>query len=329
MKGKPEDVILKILRFIQRGLVFAGLGLSMHPLAVFADTFGSLDLDTVDGSGMAGLVGGSPVLTSTVWNPAALGFDASQAAFVAYGDYLFTVKTFALGYRGHLGRVGIGAFTTHLTSGDLAHTTGNDPAGEIGRTFTYGETTIAVGGGLRVLRGIALGGCIKTTGVEIDDYRARATVLDLGVMVNLGQFMRTGSGTWDLNVAVVRRSMALAVSRDAVDPRTSLEIGIACLQSDGVAVGVSWLGKSHGRAEVRAGIRVKASPDFRFMLGYRRRIGRFSDASQDFPWHRGLNGGFGVRFGECWLGYDFEDAAPLDSIHRFSIKFEPSPSHSS
>jgi hypothetical protein len=55
-------------------------------------------------------------------------------------------------------------------------------------------------------------------------------------------------------------------------------------------------------------------------LGYRRRTGAISDSANDLPWERGLSAGFGVGFGRIWVDYTYEDASPLDNIHRFGIR---------
>jgi hypothetical protein len=103
------------------------------------------------------------------------------------------------------------------------------------------------------------------------------------------------------------------------------EIGVALeFPGGGLEVGCSFYFAERGRREVRSGVRTRLSEDFEVRVGYRRRTGLISDHANDLPWERGLLAGFGLAFGPVRLDYTFEDASPLDNIHRFAVTTVPS-----
>jgi hypothetical protein len=84
------------------------------------------------------------------------------------------------------------------------------------------------------------------------------------------------------------------------------------------------MGRS-GRREARFGLAAMLSREFEARLGWRRRVGEGSDAAFGFPWQRGLNAGFGVYLGKFWVDYTYEDASPLDAVHRFALRADIKP----
>jgi hypothetical protein len=89
----------------------------------------------------------------------------------------------------------------------------------------------------------------------------------------------------------------------------------------GIDAGLSLYVADEGRREIRAGVAASPAEDFEVRIGYRRRVGAFSDSGSDLPWERGLSAGFGVGLGRVWVDYSYEDASPLDNVHRFGIRF--------
>ena len=115
------------------------------------------------------------------------------------------------------------------------------------------------------------------------------------------------------------------IARPRTASPTGTEIGLAAESAWGQRGGVSVLMGKDGEREVRLGMAASLSSEFEIRLGWRRRVGTGSDETYGFAWQRGLVAGFGVSLGRFWVDYTYEDASPLDAIHRFALRADIRP----
>ncbi len=288
-------------------------------------TYGSLSIESFDGSGTHGLVADARTIDNMFWNPASLGYSARSGAFAALTNYLVAVRIYSIGCQVSYGGKGFGLFVNALRSGDLTRTTGDDPGGGLGETFTYSETTLGLSSGWRWSRFVSFGTTYKMISRQCDGDAEFFAFSDMSLMSSVK------IGAWQYSAALCAQNMPMLYYPDSDEngegnngyTNGGVEIGLAGVNPDkGIGIGMSHRWSEGRRKEIRFGTSLEPSQDFRFSLGLRKRIGHFSDASQNLSWHRGLWAAFSVRFGRCWLGYAFEDFSPLDNVHHFTLSFE-------
>lgn len=265
-----------------------------------------------------------PDLNDFWWNPAGLGYLGRVEVSGGYMDYLTTLKGGLAGF-GAPARRGLGydLYLSYLSTGQVDKTDFDDPTGGSGETFSFGELVGGLSAGMKVYEAISAGASLKFAREQLDsDFKT-------GVLADLGASFRVyRRGTWPaegmaLYVAAVGKNLLIASDGGEGQTPASLEASVSLAGAGKTAFsgGLSFYMGQRGVREVRAGLVGLISREFRARLGYRRRIGENSDASAGFSWVRGLTAGFGVRFGNVWLDYTYEDSSPLDSIHRFGVTF--------
>jgi len=178
----------------------------------------------------------------------------------------------------------------------------------------------AVAGGIEVLPAVYAGGALKLDRQDLKGLAASCLAADLGGTVRFlgGKDARDSKAYASVTV----RNLRLAVwEMKGVTPPTGAELGLAADLLEGRAsAGLSVYAGRRGQREVRVGLAGLLTSEFEARLGWRRRIGKASDSDFDFAWRRGLTAGFGVCLGRFWLDYAYEDASPLDGIHRFGLR---------
>ena len=288
-----------------------------------AATFSSLNVDPLGRcGGTHGLVAGAGDLDNTLWNPSGLGFFTGRAAFAGFMDYLVGVKGGTVGYVSAADNVGLGAYFSYISSGSLTRTSWSDPTGVIGETFNYSEFAVGFSQGLRLRPYLAVGTGLKLAHQSLDESEASGLLLDVTTTLRLHPRQEVCVDGPAVYAAWVSRNLALArwQDKDGETPRNS-ELGVAVRwPGSRLSYGLSFYFGPDGRREVRTGMSAQVSKEFEMRLGYRRRTGAFSDSGNGLPIERGLLAGFGVGFGRFWIDYTFEDASPLDAIHRFGIR---------
>jgi hypothetical protein len=289
-----------------------------------ASTFSSLTLDFLGRGGpLQGLMAGPGDDSDVVWTPSGLAFGSAPAAFASYMDYLVDVRGGALGYRARAGRhSGYGLFMSYLSSGAISRTSWDDPVGGTGGTFGYRELVAGLSGGISVLRGLSLGTAVKLARQELDSDVTSGAFFDLSSTYRVHPLRGAGGNVTAAYLSLATRN--IEVKRWGLsegDAPLNTEVGLGVQAADGsVSAGFSFYFARAGRREVRAGFSALPSEEFEVRLGYRRRTGHMADRSGDLPWERGITVGFSVSFGAFWLDYTYEDASPLDNIHRFALR---------
>jgi hypothetical protein len=288
-----------------------------------ASTFSALNIDFLGRCGGShGLVADAGNLDNALWNPSGLGFFTGEAAFAGFMDYMVGVRGGTAGYVAGAGNMGYGAYLSYLSSGALTRTSWGDPAGGEGQTFDHSELTVGVSQGLQLLPNLAVGTGLKVARQNLDEASASGLLLDATTTLRLypwGGGRLSGPAVF---TSFVVRNLALARWQDDEGevPRNS-EMGLALRWPDGrVSYGLSFHFGQDGRRQIRTGLSARLSDEFEARVGYRRRTGVFSDSGSDLPLERGLLAGFGIGFGRLWIDYAFEDASPLDGIHRFALR---------
>lgn len=291
-----------------------------------AATFSSASIDFVGRGRTCGLVATPGDAGNMLANPSVLGLCGSKEAsvFAAFMDYLGGLRGGAVGYgaRGG-GRWGYGTYLTYLTSGSIPLATWDDPAGGGGEDFSYTEMGGGLLCGVEVSPGALLGGSIKFLREALEDDVSTVALCDLGGTVRVhggGQSTAAAAYASILGRSIARR----AWNTDSDGPDPSLEIGLALDLGGGrTSAGCSFLMGKLGRLQVLAGLSGLMSDDFGARIGYKRNIGVASDASFGLPWQRGLVAGFSILLGKFWVDYTYEDASPLDNIHRVGLRVSP------
>ncbi|MGQ9604492.1 MAG: hypothetical protein ACUVUU_09865 [bacterium] len=278
-------------------------------------------IDMGDGTANIGLIADRTRPSNMSLNPAILAGRAPVSVSFAYGRYLVTSRTVMISFRGRVGDVGFGIHSSHFNGGVISRTTGDDPAGQASGSFSYGETSIGFGLGAQLVSWLALGGGLRIARVDVDDYTKARAFFDAGTIVKLNEMLSGKTPKWELNVGMVVRGIEVSKGSKCQDEKIGKEISMnVSMPEKGVTFALGWLSSTKGRSEIRGGMVLRPAGDFELILGSRRRIGSFGDVNQGFPWHRGLTGGFGLRFGSHWLNYSYEDASPLEGTHRFMLR---------
>jgi hypothetical protein len=288
-----------------------------------ASTFSVLNIDFLGRcGGTHGLVASAGNVDNGLWNPSGLGLFTGATAFASYMDYMVGVRGGSAGYVAAAGNRGFGAYLSYLSSGSLVKTSWGDPTGGEGESFSHSEFVIGFSQGYRPVSYMAVGTGLKIARQALDETDASSLLLDAAGTLRLYHWQGEHAPGPAVYLSAVIRNLVLARWQDDEGevPRNS-EVGVAVCWPDGrFSYGASFHFGRDGRREIRTGLSSRPSPEFEVRLGYRRRTGAFSDSGNDLPSERGLLGGFGVAFGRIWIDYTFEDASPLDGIHRFGIR---------
>jgi hypothetical protein len=219
------------------------------------------------------------------------------------------------------GDYGYGIWASYLSSGSLTETGFDDPTGGSGGTFGYGELMTGLAGGTGVLPYLSFGGALKLARQDLDDYSTSGVFGDLSVCFKAySPDLEVSSRPAVYTSYMARNILITRWGDDGGEAPRNSEVGVALEFPGGdLVVGLAFYFAGGGRREVRCGLEADLSPDFELRLGYRKRTGRMSDQANELPWERGLIAGFGLGLGPVRLDYTYEDASPLDNIHRFAI----------
>lgn len=288
-----------------------------------ASTLSALNLDFLGrGGGTAGLAARTGDPDNLYWNASALAFRSGQTGFAGYMDYLVGVQGGTAGYMKSVSRgMGYGLWVSYLSSGSITRTGFDDPTGQRGETFGHTELVSGLSAGRRILPYFSLGISLKIARQDLDDFSTSGLFGDLSMTFKAYSPDPETSSLPRVYTSYVLRNVEMARWEDESGgvPGNS-EMGVALDFPDPDMVsGLSLYFADKGRREIRWGVEMALSDEFEVRLGYRRRTGHSSDASADFSWERGLMAGFGLGFGPVRLDYTFEDASPLDNIHRFAL----------
>jgi hypothetical protein len=300
------------------------LGASGFAPACKASAFSAANIDLLGrSSATQGLVAVPAEAGALYWNPAGLGFRHAATGFAGYMDYLAGLSGGTAGYVADSKATGVGVYLKYLSSGPIERTGWADPLGGSGEAFYHGEVVAGVSGGRELAANLAVGGGVKYARQDLDDVTEHGAFADLGSVVIVYPWPAgVERSSFNIYASIVTRNITIARwGSTEGDPPVNSEIGLGLeWPSRRVAIGSSYYMARSDRREVRLGITAGVSEQFEVRAGYRRRTGAMSDAAYGMPWERGLFAGFGVAFGRIWLDYTYEDASPLDSIHRFGLK---------
>jgi hypothetical protein len=218
--------------------------------------------------------------------------------------------------------MGAGLYLKYLSTGEVERTDWDDPLGGMGETFSHGEMVVGVSGGAEVISNVALGGAVKYARQDLDDLTGHGMFADIGVTLRLHPWQWTTDPGLEGYASFVTRNITMVRwGNTEGDPPFNSEVGLGIDSPNRrVRGGLSFCLARAGHREVRFGLTAGPSDEFEVRIGYRRRTGVMSDHSNDMPWERGLSAGFGVAFDRVWLDYTYEDASPLDGIHRFGLQ---------
>lgn len=262
-------------------------------------------------------------------NPSVLGryrWDGSSA-FAAFMDYIGGLRGGAVGYGAQGGeRWGYGTYLIYLTSGSIPLSTWDDPAGGSGDDFAYSEIGGGFACGVEVAPRVLLGAGGKVIREALDDNASTFASCDLGGTVRVyGREDGASGASHAAYACVVGRNAVGGAWNTATDkPSASIEVGMALdLWGGKASAGCSFLAAEHGRRQAVVGLSGMLSNEFEARVGYKRNVGKFSDASYDLPAVRGLVTGFSVLLGKFWIDYTYEDSSPLDNIHRVGLRVVP------
>ena len=258
------------------------------------------------------------------WNPAGLGYLERAQAVGGYMDYLTSLKGGFAGFGAPGGRgLAYCLYMSYLSSGQVGRTDYDDPAGDGGETFTFGELVGGLSVGMSIHKTISAGASFKFAREQVDaDFKT-------GMLADLGAAFRLYAGRgWPREdvaayVTAVARNVLIVHDGEGAESPMGVEAGVslAGALNTPFSGGISFYAGRRGLREVRGGVIGMLSDEFRARLGYRRRVGDNSDSSAGFSYLRGLTAGFGVRFGKVWIDYTYEDGSPLDAIHRFGLTY--------
>jgi hypothetical protein len=238
-------------------------------------------------------------------------------------DYLVGVKGGSVGYvDGRPANQGYGLWVSYLTSGSLSRTDFDDPTGAVGTSFRYTEVVTGLSGARSLLPYLSVGAALKVARQDVDGFSTSGIFGDASVSFKAYSPDPKTSPYPRIYTSYIARNLEVARWGDAaggVPVNSEIAIAFDFPGSD-LATGVSFYFGDRRRREVRWGVEAALSDEFEIRLGYRRRTGHLSDRANDLPWERGLTGGFSLGFGSIWIDYAFEDASPLDNIHRFVLR---------
>jgi hypothetical protein len=298
-----------------------GLALAAPGVTAGGD-FASTSIDFLGRGRACGLVASPGRPDDLFWNASGMAWrgSSSGSAFAGWLGYLAGLRGGVAGYVGgaRAGRC-YGGYVAYLSSGSQALTTWDDPTGGLGETFSWNEVVGGLAGGGRFVSRVSVGGGVKVVRQTLADQAATGLLADLSGTATLYE---TGEQSTRAFGCIAARNLVLGTWGTASDPGSGcLEIGTAVDFAGGRhAVGCSVLFGRGGRREACVGLSALLSDEFEARLGYRRRTGLNSDASHGFGWQRGLAAGFSVGFGKFWIDYTYEDASPLDGVHRLAVR---------
>lgn len=309
--------------------VFASIFALFAPFC-HASAFSSMNIDFLGrGAGTGGLVARSGDIDNVVWNASGLARSPGRLGFAAYMDYLVETKGGIAGYTG-LSEDGMayGLYVSYLSTGTVRRTDWDDPTGSTGE-FSHGEIVLGFSGGAGLTSHLSCGAGLKLARQSTDDVTAGGVFTDLSGTARLYPLGNgpNGSGYQAYSALIVRNLRLFRWGDEGGEPPGNLELGFEVeFPGNTFQAGFSFYFADRGRRQIRAGLAARPAEDFELRVGYRRRTGSLSDSGSDLSWERGLTAGFGVAFGRIWVDYSYEDASPLDNIHRFGIRtiFDPS-----
>jgi hypothetical protein len=306
-------------------LAFAVVGYLMTlTVGSQAAPLSALNLDFLGrGGGTVGLAARVDDPDNVSWNASALAFGTRSMGYAGFMDYLVGVKGGTVGYMGRVSRdCGLGAWVSYLSSGSLTRTGFDDPVGQKGEAFTHTELVTGLALGHDLLPFLSLGGGLKVARQHLDGFSTSGLFADLSVTLKAySPDPKTTSHPHIYTSYIARNFEVARWEEDGDDVGANSEIAVALgLPGSGITTGLSFYFAERGKREVRCGLEAALSDEFEVRLGYRRRTGRISDQASDLPWERGLTAGFGLGFGPLRLDYTYEDASPLDNIHRFAVR---------
>jgi hypothetical protein len=302
--------------------IAAAILLSLAPSG-YGSVFSSMNIDFLGrGGGTYGLVARPGDVDNVVWNASGLARSPGRLGFAAYTDYLVQTRAGMAGYSGLTGTgMAYGLYLSYLSTGMLNRTGWDDPTGTADE-FSHGEVVLGLSGGTWLTSFISGGAGVKLARQNTDDVTAGGMFADLSGTARIFPWKSGGTeGYAAYSALVVRNLRIFRWGDDEGEPPGNLELGLA-LEAPGreFEAGLSFYFADRGRRQIRAGLTARPAEDFEVRVGYRRRTGAASDEANDMPWERGLSAGFGVGFGRVWVDYTYEDASPLDNIHRFGIR---------
>jgi len=291
-----------------------------------AATFSSANLDFLGRGRSCGLVASPGDFDNMLANPSLLGrYRLEQSSvFASFMDYIGGLRGGALGYGARGGqRWGYGTYLTYLTSGSIPLATWDDPVGGSGEDFSYTELGGGFLCGVEVSPYLLLGGSVKVIREALDDDASTAAICDLGGTLRV-HGAQGGAGHAVYACILGRNIVRSAWNTESDEPAPGLEVGLALDLSGGrFSTGCSFSASNHGRRQLSVGLSGLMSDEFGARIGYKRQVGTASDASYDLPRERGLVAGFSVSLGRFWVDYTYEDASPLDNIHRVGLRVLP------
>jgi hypothetical protein len=297
-------------------------GLMAQPCA--ASALGALDVDFVGrGSGMVGWGVGMEGADNLMWNASGLAFGRGRTAFGGFMDYLVGLKGGTAGYIDRTPRdASYGFWVSYLSSGSLARTGFDDPTGEGGAAFTYSDVVSGFAGAYSVLPFVGLGATLKFARQDVGDFSASGLFGDASVTFKAYAPDLKGGRRPHIYTSYTARNIELARWEQSTGtaPIGSEAAVVFDFPAHNLTTGLLFTLREAGSREVRWSLEAAPSDAFEVRLGYRRRTGSLSDQANDMPWERGILAGFGLRFGSIWIDYAFEDASPLDNIHRFGVR---------
>jgi hypothetical protein len=265
-----------------------------------------------------------PDLNDFWWNPAGLGFLERLEVAGGYMDYLTSLRGGLVGFGAPTRRgLSYDVYVSYLSTGQVDRTDFDDPTGGGDQTFSFGELVGGFAGGMKLHEAFSVGLGLKFAREQLDSDFKTGVLADAGAAFRFYASGDPQSGGLAAYLSAVGRNMVIAQDGDGGGSPTGFEasVSLAGAGTTPFSGGFSYYVGQRGVREVRAGIVGLISSEFRARVGYRRRVGQNSDSSAGFSWVRGLTAGFGIRFGQVWADYTYEDSSPLDAIHRFGITY--------
>lgn len=300
-------------------VLFAAVG------GVEAASFSTSNIDFLGRGRSVGLLAVPGTLDNLFWNSSGLGARESvrPTVFAGFMDYLVGTRGGAVGFASRRGdRWGYGPYITYLSIGSQPVTTWDNPVGGRDGNFSFNEIAGGISAGAEALPYLWVGGGLKFVRSSLVDDASTAACFDVSGTVRI--FGDSTSEATSGFVCAVARDIELKTwddGEDAGEPPTNVEVGLALRALEGKALlGCSFSEERLGAREIRIGASGLLSKEFEARVGYRRRFGTGSDASIDAGWQRGLVAGFSVSLGKFWVDYTYEDASPLDSVHRVAVR---------
>jgi hypothetical protein len=288
-----------------------------------ASTLSALNVDFLGrGGGTAGLAARTGDVDNVFCNASALAFGSGRMAFAGFMDYMVGVRGGTVGYVDRAASdYGYGLWVSYLSSGSLDRTSFDDPTGEQGETFTHAELVSGLGVAYDLLPYLSVGAGLKLARQQTGGFSTAGLFGDLSATVKAYAPDRESLRPQVYTSYIVRNIEAARWEQKdgAVPGNCELAVDLD-FPNSGFSVGLSFYFAGEETREIRYGLEAALSDEFEARLGYRARIGTMSDRASDLPWERGLSAGIGLGFGMFWIDYTYEDASPLDGIHRFALR---------